>query len=76
MVREPVIAHGPVVALHVRVLLRLSWLDELDMNAALRRPGQYDATDVVFWPVVAADHLRPARPLDDLVERADDALER
>lgn len=36
--REPVVAHGPILAFDVRVLWRLSRLDNIEVNAARRRP--------------------------------------
>ena len=34
VVRQPIVAHGPVVTLDVGILLRLAWLDEINTDAA------------------------------------------
>jgi len=57
--REPVIAHGVAIALDVGVLLRLSWLDEFDVNTTLLGRRQRHAADV-FRPISAKDRLWPA----------------
>src|SRR5471032_891658 len=72
---QPVVAHCPVVAFNVSVLLRLSWLNELNMDTSLFSPCQRHTADV-FRPVVAADHQRLAAPLNDLIERTYDTLGR
>jgi len=73
MVSQPIVAHGPVVALHVSVLLRLTWLDEVDADSASGGPGQRHGADVL-WAVVAADRVRFATPFDNPVQRSDDAF--
>jgi hypothetical protein len=70
--REPVVAHGPIVAFDVRVLLRLSRLDKIEVNAAHLRPLLHRHADVRRSIVVANDG-RGAAPFDQLVERSDDA---
>src|SRR6185312_8620724 len=37
---QPAITHGAVVALDVGVLLRLAWLDVIDLDIVLFRPSQ------------------------------------
>ncbi len=58
---------------NLSVLLRLSWLDKFDVDTPFLGPCKRDAADV-FRPVIAADHLRPAAPFNDLIKRADDSL--
>ena len=59
-------AYCAIVSLDIRILLRLAWLDVLDMNAARRGPIFEQTTDV-FWAVVGANVLGFAAPLDDIV---------
>jgi len=73
MMGQPIVAHGPVVTLHVSVLLRLAWLDEIDADAAPGGPGQRHGADV-FRAVVAADRVWFATPFDNPVQRSDDAF--
>jgi hypothetical protein len=72
---KPVVAHGPVVALDICILLWLPWLDEIDANAALLRPCQGDGADVVGTVVAAIACGQPRhsmiRPCDRMT-RPDD----
>ena len=70
---QPGIAHGAVVALHVRVLLRLARLDVVDPDAVAFRPAQQRTADVLRT-VVAADRFRLAAPFDDLLQRPNDLM--
>lgn len=52
---QPAMAHRPVVALNIGVLLRLARLDMFDPDLPFLRPCQQRMADV-FRPIVAADH--------------------
>jgi hypothetical protein len=73
MVSQPIVAHGPVVALYISVLLRLAWLDEIDTDASPGGPGQWHGANVL-WAVVAADRIRFSAPFDNPLQRSGDAL--
>ena len=73
MVRKPVVADGPVVTLHVGVLLGLAWLDEIDADSTAGGPCQRHGADVLR-AVVAADRVRFATQFDNPVQRPDDAF--
>ena len=58
-----------VVALDIGVLLGLSGLGVLDVDAALCGPCHQLSTDV-FRAIIDPNYLRPASPLDDPVQAA------
>jgi hypothetical protein len=64
---QPFVAHGPVKALDLGVLLRLSWLDVFELDPPLPGPLD-DRRTQVFGAVVAANRQRLATPADDLLE--------
>ena len=70
--REPVVAHGPIVAFDVGVLLGLTRLDAVTPNAARLGPLLDGFTDVL-GTVVAANDGRDAAPFNQLIEGPDDA---
>jgi hypothetical protein len=70
ILRQPFVAHCPVEAFDVGILLRIAGLDEVDLDAQLLGPSQQRAADV-FRPIVASDRRRFATPFNDLVEAAD-----
>lgn len=72
---QPVVAYRPIVAFDVRVLLRLSRLNEIEVNAAPLRPLLHGLAEVL-GSVVAANDGRDAAPFDQLVECPDDAERR
>ena len=65
---EPVIADRAVVAFDISVLLRVAGLDVIKPDASAIRPGDKIPADVL-QAVVAANNLRFAAPLDDLIQR-------
>jgi hypothetical protein len=69
ILRQPFVAHRPVEALDIGILLGLAGLDEVDPDILRLSPSQRCDTDV-FWAVVASDRCRLAAPLNDLVEAA------
>ena len=73
MVRQPVVADGPVVMLDASILLRLAGLDEIDADSTAGGPGQRHDIDI-FRAVVAADRVRFAAPFDNPVQRPDDTF--
>ena len=70
---EPLVAHSSIEPLDIRILLRVSWLDELDVNASIFGPLHRRLADV-FGTIVAADHRGSSAPLDQLVQRSDDTF--
>ncbi len=52
---EPLVAHRPVESIDIRVLLRVSRLDELDVDAAVLSPIHRRVADVL-GSIVAANH--------------------
>jgi hypothetical protein len=70
ILRQPFVAHCPVEAFDVGILLRLAGMDEVVLGAQLLDPSQQRADDV-FRPIVASDRRRFATPFNDLVEAAD-----
>ena len=64
---EPVVADRPVVAFDIGVLLRVTGLDVIQPDASAFGPGDKGSADV-FRAVVAANDLRLAAPLDDLIQ--------
>lgn len=73
VVTEPVVADCPVITFDVVILLWVTGLDMIQPNAWTFRPGDEGAADV-FRAVVAANGLRFATPLDDLIQRPDRTL--
>ena len=64
---QPFVAYRTIVALDIRILLRLAWLDLLDVNAPCLSPC-FEQTTAVFWAVVDTNVLGFAASLDDLVQ--------
>ena len=64
---QPFVSYRAAVALDIGVLLRLSGLDVLDMNAHLFSPCHQLAADI-FRAVINPNNQRPASPLDDPVQ--------
>lgn len=73
MVSQPIVANGPVVKLHVRVLLMLTSLDEIDADAASGDPIERRCADVCR-AVVTADRARFPMPFDNPVQQFDNAF--
>ena len=72
---QPVVAHGAIVALDVRILLRVAGLDKGQCNALLLSPGSQRSTDV-FRSIVTADLDGLSSPFNDLIQSPYDALRR
>ena len=70
---EPVVANRPVIAFDVGILLRVAWLDVIQPDAFAFSPGDEGAADV-FGTIIAANDLRFASPLDDLIQRPHNPL--
>ena len=47
---QPFMAYRTIVAVDIRILLRLAWLDVLDVNAACLSPC-FKQTSDVFWAI-------------------------
>ncbi len=69
---QPLVTHGPIEPLDVRILLRLAGLDVLDLDPSPVSLGLELAADVL-WAVVAPDRQRLAAPRDDLLQASDHA---
>jgi hypothetical protein len=54
----------------MRVLLRVIWLYELDVNSSIFDPVELLVTDV-FGAIGAPEHRGSSAPLDQLVQRPD-----
>jgi len=70
VLRQPFVSHRSIEPLDVGVLLRLAWLDVLELNAPLLGPGLDGRADVLR-AVVTADHPGLTPPSDDLLEGSD-----
>ncbi len=70
IVRQPIVSNRSVVSLDAGVLLRLSWLNELQLDSSLLRPVPERVADV-FGAVVATNPRWTALPLNDLIQGAD-----
>ncbi len=70
---EPLVAHSSIESFDISILLRVSWLDELDVNVSIFGPLHRRPADVL-GTIVAADHLGSSAPLDQLVQRSDDTF--
>ncbi len=66
---EPFMADRSVVTFDIGVLLWLSRLDILDVNAHLFSPC-HEFTADIFWPIVHSNNLRLAPPFDNPLQTA------
>jgi hypothetical protein len=57
----------------MRVLLRVTWLYELDVSSSIFDPVELHLTNV-FGTILAADHRGLSAPPDQLVQRSDDTF--
>lgn len=72
MLVEALFAEPSVEALDERVLRRLSWLDEVELDATLVRPAIEGFADELR-PVVGDDRLGQAVFLDGSIQNSSDA---
>ena len=68
---EQLVAQCSIELVDIRVLLRLTWLAEVDVNASIFGPLHRRLPDVL-GTTVAADRRRSCAPLDQLVQRLND----
>ncbi len=69
---QPVISDRPIIAFDVGILLWLSRLDKLQPDPTFLGPARQQLTDI-FRTIIAPNSTRDATPLDDLVQRPDNA---
>lgn len=67
VLRQSFMANGSVKALHIGILLRLTWLDVFQADTFGARPVLQCCADVLR-PVVTANDLGFATPLHDLLQ--------
>jgi hypothetical protein len=72
---EPLVAYGTVEPLNIRIFLRFSWLNKLDVNPSIFGPC-YRRLANELETIVAADHQKSSALLNQLVQRSDDTFSR
>lgn len=73
VLRQPFVAHGPIEALDIGILLWFARLNVFDPDSFAIRLGLDQAADVL-WSVVATNPRRLPAPLNHLIKRTDDPL--
>ena len=73
MMRQPIVAYGPVVALDISVLLGLPGLDKINPDSVPGSPSERYGADI-FRAVIASNGIGLSPPPDDLVERSNDTF--
>jgi hypothetical protein len=70
---QPLVAHGSVESFNIGILLGLARLNVLQLDTPVLSPA-LDALADVLGPVVAANRIGFASPLDDVLQASDHAL--